>query len=242
MKIVEGMAYNVRGFWLGIKTPKLLLLGFIRLAAVIAITIISASLIFAYHQEILNLIWTRPESRWIVWLWHLLSWLLSLFLVALSSVLSYLLSQILFCVIIMDTMSRITERLISGQEKESQKMPFLSRFFYLIKQETPRAIVPVLIALLIMMFGWLTPVGPFVAILSSIIAAIFLAWDNTDLVPARRLYSFKERFRHLYKNLFFHLGFGLMFLIPIASLFFLSFAPVGATLYYIKEHDQDRAV
>ena len=242
MKIVEGMAYNVRGFWLGIKTPKLLLLGFIRLAAVIAITIISASLIFAYHQEILNLIWTRPESRWIVWLWHLLSWLLSLFLVALSSVLSYLLSQILFCVIIMDTMSRITERLISGQEKESQKMPFLSRFFYLIKQETPRAIVPVLIALLIMMFGWLTPVGPFVAILSSIIAAIFLAWDNTDLVPARRLYPFKTRFNHLYKNLLFHLGFGLMFLIPVASVFFLSFAPVGATLYYIKEHDQDRSV
>ena len=242
MKIVEGMAYNVRGFWLGIKTPKLLLLGFIRLAAVIAITIISASLIFAYHQEILNLIWTRPESRWIVWLWHLLSWILSLFLVALSSVLSYLVSQILFCVIIMDTMSRITERLVSGQEKESQKMSFLSRFFYLIKQETPRTIVPVLVALFIMIFGWLTPFGPFVAILSSIIAAIFLAWDNTDLVPARRLLPFKTRFRHLYKNLLFHLGFGLMFLIPVASVFFLSFAPVGATLYYIQEHDPDHAV
>lgn len=230
------MTYNIRGFWLGVKTPKLMMLGFIRLAAVIIITIIFASLILVYHQEILNLIWTRPESRWLLWLWHLLSWVLSLFLVMLSSVFSYLISQILFCVIIMDTMSRITECLTSGQEKEPQKMPFLRRFFYLVKQEIPRTIVPVLLSLFIMLLGWLTPVGPLFTIFSSLIAAIFLAWDNTDLVPARRLYPFKTRFKFFYKNLPFHLGFGLLFLIPIANIFFLSFSPVGATLYYIKEH------
>ncbi len=236
MKIFDGMTYNIRGFWLGVKTPKLMMLGFIGLAAVIIITIIFASLILVYHQEILNLIWTRPESRWLLWLWHLLSWVLSLFLVMLSSIFSYLISQILFCVIIMDTMSRITERLTSGQEKEPQKMPFLRRFFYLVKQEIPRTIVPVLLSLFIMLLGWLTPVGPLFTIFSSLIAAIFLAWDNTDLVPARRLYPFKTRFKFFYKNLPFHLGFGLLFLIPIANIFFLSFSPVGATLYYIKEH------
>jgi CysZ protein len=236
MKIFEGMIYNIRGFWLGVKTPKLLMLGLIRLAAVIIITIIFASLILVYHQEILNLIWTRPESRWLLWLWHLLSWMLSLFLVVLSSVFSYLISQILFCVVIMDTMSRITERLASGQEKEPQKMPFLKQFFYLIKQEIPRTIVPVLLSLFIMLLGWLTPLGPLFTIFSSLTAAIFLAWDNTDLVPARRLYPFKTRFKFFYKNLLFHLGFGLLYLIPIASIFFLSFSPVGATLYYVKEH------
>jgi CysZ protein len=236
MKVFDGMTYNIRGFWLGIKTPKLLLLGLIRLAAVIIITIILASLILIYHQEILNLIWIKPESRWLLWLWHLLSWVISLFLLVLSSVFSYLISQILFCVIIMDTMSRITERLVSGQEKEPQKMPFFSRFFYLVKQETPRTIVPVLLSLFIMVLGWLTPLGPFLTIFSSLIAAIFLAWDNTDLVPARRLYPFKTRFKLFYKNLPLHLGFGLLFLIPIVSMFFLSFSPVGATLYYIKEH------
>jgi CysZ protein len=87
-----------------------------------------------------------------------------------------------------------------------------------------------------MLLGWLTPLGHLLTILSSLIAVIFLAWDNTDLVPARRLYPFKTRFKFFYKNLPFHLGFGLLFLIPIASLFFLSFSPVGATLYYIKEH------
>ncbi len=236
MKLYDGMTYNLRGFWLGIKTPKLLLLGLIRLAAVIIITVVLASLILIYHQEILNLIWMKPESRWLLWLWHLLSWGLSLFLLVLSSVFSYLISQILFCVVIMDTMSQITERLVSGQEKEPQKMSFFSRFLYLIKQEIPRTIVPVLLSLFIMVLGWLTPLGPVLTIFSSLLAAIFLAWDNTDLVPARRLYSFKTRFKLFYKNLPLHLGFGLLFLIPIVSMFFLSFSPVGATLYYINEH------
>jgi hypothetical protein len=35
MKIFDGMTYNIRGFWLGVKTPKLMMLGLIRLAAVI---------------------------------------------------------------------------------------------------------------------------------------------------------------------------------------------------------------
>lgn len=236
MSIFDGIIYNVRGFWLGIKTPKLLLLGLIRLIAVIIITIISASLILVYHQEILNLIWIKPESRWLLWLWHIFSWVLSFLLVGVSTVLSYLVSQVLFCVIIMDAMSRITELLVSGQEKEPQKKPFLGRLLFLVKQEIPRTIVPVLLSLFIMALGWLTPLGPVLAIFSTIIAVIFLAWDNTDLVPARRLYPFKTRLKLLFKTLPFHFGFGLLFLIPIANILFLSFAPVGATLYYIREH------
>ncbi|MFH2218824.1 MAG: EI24 domain-containing protein [Pseudomonadota bacterium] len=237
MSVLDGIRYNLRGFWLGVKTPGLLFLGIIRIAVVIVITVISASLILVYHQEILNFIWSRPESPWVVWLWHLLSWMLSLFLVVLSSVFSYLVSQILFCVIIMDTMSRITERLESGREKEPEKIPIFRQLFYLIKQEIPRAIVPVMLSLVIIILGWLTPLGPVVTIISSVAAVTFLAWDNTDLVPARRLHPFKTRFKFLLKTLPFHIGFGLLFLIPVASIFFLSFAPVGATLYYIKEHE-----
>jgi CysZ protein len=87
-----------------------------------------------------------------------------------------------------------------------------------------------------MVLGWLTPLGPVLAILSSVIVAIFLAWDNSDLVPARRLYSFKQRLKLLLKSLTFHLGFGLLFLIPLLNILFLSFAPVGATLYFIEKH------
>ena len=232
MNFFSGISYNLRGLWLGLKTPKLLVLGLVRIAVVIIITILSASLILIYHEAILNLIWSKPTSQWILWLWYVVSWLLSLSLVGLSAILSYLVSQILFCVIIMDYMSQITERMMVGQAEEPEKVSILRQFSYLLRQEIPRSILPVLITLLIMVLGWLTPLGPVLAIVSSGIAAIFLAWDNTDLVPARRLHPFKERFKLLLNSLTFHLGFGLLFLIPVLNILFLSFAPVGATVYY----------
>ncbi len=237
MNILKGIKYNLQGLWLGIKTPKLLLLGFIRFAAVIFITIVSSGLILAYHQELLGLIWARPESPWIVWLWHVISWLLSLILVGLAAVLSYLVSQILFSVIIMDYMSRITERMVTGQVNEPERLSLLRLFSYLIKQEIPRTIIPVLLSLLVMILGFLTPLGPITAILASCMAVIFLSWDNTDLLPARRLLPFRERFRLMSKTILFHLGFGLLFLVPGLNILFLSFAPVGATLYYIEKYD-----
>ena len=238
MDLLSGITYNLRGLWLGIKTPKLLVLGLVRFAAVVIITILAASLILVYHEKILYLIWAKPASQWILWLWYVLSWLLSLFLVGLSAILSYLFSQILFSVFIMDYMSRVTERMMLGAEDEPEKVPVLGQLSYLVKQEIPRTILPVLVVLLLMVLGWLTPLGPVLAIISSVIVAIFLAWDNLDLVPARRLYPFKQRFKLLLKSLTFHLGFGLLFLIPLLNILFLSFAPVGATLYFIDKYDK----
>ena len=68
MNLFSGIKYNLRGLSLGLKTPKLLLLGIIRFMVVIIIiiTILSAGLILVYHQEILNLMWSKPESQWII--------------------------------------------------------------------------------------------------------------------------------------------------------------------------------
>ena len=231
MKLIEGFKYNMRGLWLGLKTPKLLFWGLVRFAMVIFITILSATIILSYHQEILTLIWDRPDSAWLLWLWRVLSWFLSLLLVGVAAVISYLLSQILFSVVIMEYMSRITERMLTGTVKEPESMPILKQFVYLIKQEIPRTIVPVILSLLLML-GSLSPLGPFFAILSCALAAVFLAWDNTDLLPARRLGKFRNRFKFLLKNIIFHLSFGLPFLIPGLNILFLSFAPVGATIYH----------
>jgi CysZ protein len=234
MNLFRGINYNIRGLLIGLKTPGLLFWGLVRLILVIIITILSATLILSYHQEILNALWNKPESNWVLWLWHILSWLLSLILVGISVLVSYLISQILFSVLIMDHMSRITEIKTTGTIKEPDKISMPRLFIHLIRQEIPRAIIPVTISLLLMI-GGLTPLGPLLAILSSCIAAVFLAWDNTDLVPARRLVSFKDRFSFLKKNLLFHLGFGLLFLIPVANILFLSFAPVGATIYHLEK-------
>ena len=236
MDIFSGIKYNLQGLQLGLKTPKLLVLGIIRFLVIVIITILSISLILVYHQEIMTIVWSKPANQWLIWLWYLTSWLLTAVLIGCSIVISYLVSQILFSVFIMDLMSRVTERTVTGIVREPNKMPWWQQFLFLIKQEIPRAIVPVLLTLLLIAAGWLTPLGPIVTIFSSIVAAIFLAWDNTDLIPARRMAPFKDRFGLLMRTLPFHLGFGILFLIPFLNILFLSFAPVGATLYYIDKY------
>ena len=62
------------------KTPKLLLLGLIRFAAVIFITVLAVGFIVAYHLQLVDLVWSKPASLWLVWLWHLVAWLLVLLL------------------------------------------------------------------------------------------------------------------------------------------------------------------
>ncbi len=235
--IIRGIQYNLKGLRFGLKSPTLLMLGLLRFVVMVLITVAVAVLILANYQEILGLMWNRPESAWILWLWHLVSWLLTLLLVAVSTVLAFLIAQIFFSVLIMDYMSQITERKISGTVQGSMEVPFFSRLFHLLKQEIPRAVLPIVLSLMLLVFGWFTPLGPVLTILSPVIAAVFLSWDNTDLVPARRLADFSTRWQFLRRHLGFHFGFGLLFLIPIANILLLSFAPVGATMFYIEQID-----
>ncbi len=235
--LIDGIGYNFKGLKLGIKTPSLLALGLTRLAVILILTLAAVGMILAKYQEIANVVWTRPESLWLVWLWYAAAILLALLLAGISAVLAFLLAQILFSVVIMDYMSRITERKSTGRETAPPRLSWFSYFFFLLKQEIPRAILPICISLAAMVLGWLTPLSPILTLLSPVLAGVFLAWDNTDLVPARRLVPFRERFEFMRRHFGFHLGFGLCFLIPGVNILMLSFAPVGATLYYLERAD-----
>lgn len=232
MNLFSGIRYNLRGLWLGLKTPRLLILGISRFAILLLFAAIGAAIVLSYHDQVLSLVWLKPESRWILWLWYLASWLTALLMVGISSVLAYLVSQVLFSVVIMEAMSRVTEQMVTGKVLESTKTPLFSQLIFLIRQEIPRTTLPILCILLLTVVGWLTPFAPLLSILAAGLAVIFLAWDNTDLVPARRMTPFSNRFGWLMKTFLFHLGFGLLFLIPVANVLLLSFAPVGATLYH----------
>ncbi len=236
MGLVDGLTYNIKGFLLGIKTPKLLFWGIFRFVAVLILAILLSGTILYFHEQTLSLIWKSPESGVLAILWHIVSWLLSAVLASVSAILAYFIAQLLFCVFIMDYMSRITERIVTGREIYPENTAWTSFFLYLVRQEIPRALIPTLLSLLIMAAGFLTPFGPVIGLLSALVAAVFLAWDNTDLVPARRMDPFKDRFGYLKKNIFFHIGFGLLFIVPWVNILFLSFAPVGATLYYIDRN------
>lgn len=242
MNFFSGIRYNISGLLLGLKTPRLLLLGLTRFGVMVLLTVLMAWLVLAQHDDVLSVLWQRPDNAWLIWLWHVASWLVFLALLGISVVLAYLLGQVLFSVLIMDLMSRITERIVTGHVEESTDAPVLSQMAFLISQEIPRNVIPVILAIGVMVLGWLTPLGPVLAVIGPIVAVIFMAWDNTDLVPARNFESFGSRFRFLGQTIFFHLGFGLFFLIPVVNILFLSFAPVGATLYHIDRRRHQTTV
>ena len=235
MGFLNGLLFNLRGLKLGLTTGKLLFWGLVRFAPLLLIMSVLTGLIFAYHQDLMSLLWSKPESRWLIRLWHVVSWLASLFLIGLSAIVSFIISQVFFSALVMDHMARITEVKITGSVKEPEKLPLWKLFASVVLQEIPRSVIPLIVSLLIMVFGWITPLGPILTIVSSGLAILFLSWDNTDLIPARNLVPFKKRFGFLMKTIPFHLGFGLPFLVPILNIVFLSFAPVGATLYYLEK-------
>ncbi len=233
----SGLAYQWRGLKLSLKTPRLLFLGLARLVIVMALAVAASAVLLMYHTEMLNAVWARPESAWLTWVWVVLSWLMAVLLVGVASLVAYLLAQIAFAVFIMDMMSRITERIATGQVAAPTEVSIARQLGYLVGQEIPRSILPVLISLMVLMLGWFTPLGPVLAVVSAVTAAAFLAWDNTDLVPARQMIPFKARFGLFLRTLPFHIGFGLWFLVPLANIVFLSFAPVGATLYQVSRSE-----
>ncbi len=233
MGLFAGIRYNIKGVALALKTPSLLVLGLIRFFVVLLLSLLLSGLVLYWHTEILSMLWQMPEGQWMIYLWHAVSWILSLILAALAMVVSYLVAQVFFCVFIMDYMSRITERIVLGQEACSVQGSWFEFFLYLVRQEIPRAVIPVAISLVLLILGLFTPLSLVILAISSVTAGIFLAWDNTDLLPARRMVPFRDRVGFLKQNLMFHIGFGLLFLIPWLNILFLSFAPVGATLYFL---------
>ncbi|MDZ7665326.1 MAG: EI24 domain-containing protein [Desulfotignum sp.] len=240
MDFFRGIQYNIQGLTLSLRHPKLLWLGLLRFAVILMLTVLLSGMILLNHDAILSGIWALPESGFLVYVWHLVAWLLSLVLAAISVVIAYLVAQVCFNVFIMDYMSRITEKIVLGKEVSPVDASWLKTGVYLIVQEIPRAVIPMVITLAVMTAGFFTPLGPVIFVVSAVTAGVFLAWDNTDLVPARQMQPFRERLRFLRQHLAFHIGFGLLLIIPWLNILTLSFAPVGATLYHIHKREKEK--
>ncbi|MFO7910552.1 MAG: EI24 domain-containing protein [Desulfotignum sp.] len=241
MDFFSGIKYNVQGVFFALKHPGLLWLGLLRFVIVFILALVFTGMVFFWHEQILSLIWKMPDKGMLVYVWHLISWVLSLLLAAVAVVAAYLTAQLFFGVFIMDYMSRLTEKIVLGKEISYADTSWPALFVYLVCQEIPRAVIPLIITGGIMVLGLFTPLGPVIIVLSTISASVFLAWDNTDLVPARKMIPFRVRLGFLGHTVGFHIGFGLLFLIPWVNIVLLSFAPIGATLYHIhKKTGEDR--
>jgi CysZ protein len=239
MDFFRGIQYHFQGLALALRHPKLLWLGLLRFVVILVLTVVFSGMILLNHDAIMSWIWVVPDKGVLVYVWHPASWLLSLVLAAVSVVIAYLVAQVFFNVFIMDYMSRITEKIVLGKEVSRTDSAWFGMAVYLIVQEIPRAVIPTVITLAVMTAGFFTPLGPVILVVSAVTAGVFLAWDNTDLLPARQMMPFRDRWQLLRRNLGFHVGFGLLLIVPWLNILTLSFAPVGATLYHLHNHEKD---
>ena len=63
LDLFEGLVYNLRGLRLGLRKGKLLFWGLTRFVLVLLILLVLSGVILSYQQEMMELIWIKPESR-----------------------------------------------------------------------------------------------------------------------------------------------------------------------------------
>ena len=68
MGFFKGFAYNLKGLRFGLKNPALMLMGVVRFVVILLVTALCAVLVIAYYRDIAGVVWTLPESPWLVWL------------------------------------------------------------------------------------------------------------------------------------------------------------------------------
>lgn len=232
------LLYGLKCHWEALKIMKakksLIFWGLLRFLIILFLFIVLSFIALSYNHLLLEYIWTKPSSLMMLILWKIALVLLTILLLFVAGGLSYLISQILFGVVIADHMSYITEHILSGKEPKGTPPFSFSYLLFLIKQEIPRGTLPLLVSSSFIILGWLLPLGFIWVMVSSLVSCAFLAWDYTDLVPARMLKPFKERFTLFKRTFWGHVIFGLPFMIPFINVLFFSIGPVSGTVFYMR--------
>lgn len=219
-----------------VKHKKILaFLAALRFLILIAFIVIFSWVALSYNDTFLNYIWEKPSKILLTLVWYIVLIFSTIILLFAGAILAYIISQILFGILIADYMSALAEQIITGKQSEEKISFSLTYLIYLIRQEIPRTLFPLILSTSFMVFGWLLPLNFIWVILSSFLSCALMAWDYTDLVPARRSMPFKERLHMFKSNFVGHIVFGLPFLIPFVNVIFLSLAPISGTVFFLKE-------
>ena len=205
------------------------------LISVIAFGGVSVGFYF-FYADIVNWIWSKPESWFMQGLWYLL-YVFVLIVVVLMGYMVFFVLQGLLAAPFNDALSERVERLAYGQA--TPKPPSIAEVFGTMGSAVGHELIKLSIWIGLMIPTLLVNFVPGVgAVVSSIggflITARFLAYDYLDFSMARRRWRFSEKWRVLRANRALTFGFGsgvaLLLLVPVFGLLCLPMAAIGGTL------------
>ena len=170
--------------------------------------------------------------------------LFQLLIIILSLVILLIISYVVALIVAApfnDTLSEQVEIMVTGSgEIPFSLKKFIKDLWRIIKMESIKALILVLIPIVLFVLNVIPAIGGFLYIL---LTFLFGAWDMgfayAELPMGRKLFPLKERFAFGMKNKWALMGLGIGFVIPFFYLIFAAPLAVGGTLLYLDRSKPD---
>jgi len=234
----EGWKFHIRGIRFGVGHLSFLALSIVPFLVTLALYIFAFYMFILYADDMLRMVWhveTGKSSTLVGWLYwaytHVVKFLLYPILLFIMFYTFIVFSNIMASPVY-DHISAKYERIYYQNARPEQAASPGRGVLTVMKEEVKKAVLMLVIPLPLF---FIPVVG---AILSFIVAAVFIAWDYTDFSLSRDSPLLKDRIKAVWRYKFILLGFGCPLLIPFLGLTIMPFAIIGSTkLYYdrIKE-------
>lgn len=243
-RLARGFGYLFKGWAFVLRHPSLIkycLLPFMICLVVFA----GVAGIFAYtYNDLIGMIWARPDSSFTRVLWYLFNVLLILLAVLLAYG-AFFVVQAMIAAPFNDLLSEKVELIAFG----NRTPPFSPRRAMgdvgrTVTHELGKISLYLGIMAPLLVFNWIVPVLGQAALLFGgfIITTTFFSYDYLDLCMGRRRWTFRQKWRALRRNGALSIGFGSALsaglLIPLLGLMCIPMAAVGGALLF---NDLERA-
>jgi CysZ protein len=228
----EGWKFHMRGIRFGFSNLSFLALSILPFLITLALYIFAFYMFILYADDMLRMVWhveTGESSTLVGWLYwaymHVVRYLLYLILLFVMFYTFLVFSNILASPLY-DYISTKYERMYYQAGSPEQTALREKGILTVMKQEVKKAFLMLVIPLPLF---FIPVVG---AVLSFIVAAVFIAWDYTDFSLSRDCPRLKDRIKVVWQCKLILLGFGCPLLIPLLGLTIMPFAILGSTKLY----------
>ncbi len=230
----KGLRVYIKGVnWLK-QHPKYLFVVFVPMIISIILVGFLYGLFLSYDEWVFAMIlFDKPEAWWALGIYYILKFLLYIVFFVLGMVSCYLLANIIASPIY-EYVSLAVESQVTGKPAPDIS---LMESLKLIGEELKKVLFILGVSILLLFI-------PILNVISILVTAFLVGWDQFDYPLARRGWGFGERLGFVFKNGWSVMGLGLWLMIPFVQILLAPLAVVGGTLLCIEalKNHEDKGV
>jgi len=237
----EGLRFHVKGIRFGLNHLSFMILAILPFLVTLTLYTFAFYMFIHHAEDLLQMVWhpQAGESSWLVgWLYwtytHIVKWILYLVVLVIMFY-TFIVLSIVIASPVYDHISTKYERVYYQNAPEGEATPSGRGLLTILKEEVKKALLMLIIPIPLL---FVPVIG---AILSFMVAAVFIAWDFTDFSLSRNSPLLKDRMRAVWRHKTTLFGFGCPLLVPFLGLIIVPFAILGSTkLYFDRMKDTEK--